>query len=253
MLSIELIADALLRLLAPLPRITGLMLTAPVLSAVTTPLRVRVGLALLLAWLLAPALPARPDDLLSPFVLVLAARELMVGLMIGLLVRLVIEAFVFAGQVIGLSMGLGFGEAVDPVSGARVPQLGQFYGVLATLLFLAMDGHLHLLEVLASGFASAPPGHDGFATALWQGVAEQAGMLFSGAMSVALPAVTAILVVNLGFGVMSRAAPGMNLFAVGFPTALAVGFVVIWSSLGTALPVFTRLLEGSFTWLGGVF
>lgn len=253
MLSVEMIAEALLRLLAPLPRITGMMLVAPVFSAMTTPLRVRVGLALILAWLLAPTLPATVGDLSSPFVLVLAARELLIGIMIGLLVRLVIEAFAFAGQVIGLSMGLGFGEVVDPISGARVPQLSQFYGVLATLLFLAMDGHLRLLEVLAGGFASAPPGNDGFSAALWQGVAAQAGMLFSGAMSVALPAVTAILVVNLGFGVMSRAAPGMNLFAVGFPTALAMGFVVIWSSLGTALPVFARLLEDAFDWLAGAF
>src|SRR3546814_16912633 len=102
-------------------------------------------------------------------------RELMIGGLIGLMLRLVIEAVTFGGQVIGLSMGLGFGEVVDPVSGARTPQLGQFYGLLATLLLIAMDGHLALIEALAVSLSMAPIGHAKLDVSIWRDLVLYAG------------------------------------------------------------------------------
>lgn len=248
-LTFAMLAEWMQRLSWPLARIVGFMLVAPLFSAMTIPRRVRVGLALALAVLLAPVIEPPAG---SPFTLAGVAvmvREVMIGGLIGLMLRLVIEAVTFGGQVIGLSMGLGFGEVVDPISGARTPQLGQFYGLLATLLFIAMDGHLALIEALAVSFSMAPIGHDRLDVSIWRDLVLYAGVLFSGALRIALPAVTAILVVNLGFGVMSRAAPGMNLFAVGFPTALAIGFLVIWLSLGSVLPVFQGLFADAMSHL----
>jgi len=250
-IPISAIAEWAQRLAWPLGRIVGFMLVAPVLSAMTVPLRVRIGLALALAVLLAPLIEPPLDDAFAPAGAALLAREMLIGSGIGLTLRMVIEAVAFGGQIVGLSMGLGFGEVVDPVSGARTPQIGQFYGLLATLLFLAMDGHLALIEVLATSFSSAPPGHDGLNAHSWRALVDFGAVLFSGALRIALPAVTAILVVNLGFGVMSRAAPSMNLFAVGFPAALSVGFLVIWISLGTVLPVFTALFADAMQHLNG--
>lgn len=250
-IPIALLAEWAQRLVWPLGRIVGFMLVAPVFSAMTVPLRARVGLGLALALLLAPAIEPPTVDAFAVAGAALQARELLIGAAIGLTLRLVIEAVAFGGQIIGLSMGLGFGEVVDPVSGARTPQIGQFYGLLATLLFLAMDGHLALIDVLAMSFSSSPVGHDGLSAESWRALVSYAGVLFTGAVRIALPAVTAILVVNLGFGVMSRAAPSMNLFAVGFPAALAVGFLVIWMSLGTVLPVFSNLFADALQQLEG--
>lgn len=250
-IPIGLLADWAQRLVWPLGRIVGFMLVAPAFSGMTVPVRIKVGLSLALALLLAPAITPPLDNPFGPAGAAMIAREMLIGGGIGLTLRMAIEAVAFGGQIVGLSMGLGFGEVVDPVSGARTPQIGQFYGLLATLLFLAMDGHLALIEALASSFATAPVGYDRLDAGSWQALVAYGGVLFSGAMRIALPAVTAILVVNLGFGVMSRAAPSMNLFAVGFPAALAVGFVVIWMSLGTVLPVFASLFEGAMQQLSG--
>lgn len=250
-IPISLLAEWAQRLVWPLGRIVGFMLVAPAFGGRTVPVRVKVGLGLALAVLLAPSITPPLEDAFGPAGVALIARELMIGGGIGLTLRLVIEAVAFGGQIVGLGMGLGFGEVVDPVSGARTPQVGQFYGLLATLLFLAMDGHLALIEVLASSFSSAPIGNDGLDASSWRALVMYAGVLFTGALRIGLPAVTAILVVNLGFGVMSRAAPSMNLFAVGFPAALAVGFLVIWMSLGTVLPVFTSLFDGAMQQLSG--
>ncbi|PKM01742.1 MAG: flagellar biosynthetic protein FliR [Gammaproteobacteria bacterium HGW-Gammaproteobacteria-6] len=249
-LTFAMLAEWMQRLMWPMGRIVGFMLIAPLFSAMTIPRRVRVGLVVALAVLLAPVIEPPTASPFEVAGIAVMARELMIGGMIGLMLRLVIEAVTFGGQVIGLSMGLGFGEVVDPVSGARTPQLGQFYGLLATLLFIAMDGHLALIEALAMSFSMAPIGNDQLAVGIWREVVMYGEVLFSGAVRVALPAVTAILVVNLGFGVMSRAAPGMNLFAVGFPTALAIGFLVIWLSLGSVLPVFQGLFTDAMAHLG---
>ncbi|MDX2299855.1 MAG: flagellar biosynthetic protein FliR [Xanthomonadaceae bacterium] len=250
-IPISLLAEWAQRLAWSLGRIAGFMLVAPAFAGMTVPVRVKIGLGLALALLLAPVIEPPRADAFDPAGAAMLARELMIGGGIGLTLRMAIEAIAFGGQLIGLSMGLGFGEVVDPVSGARTPQIGQFYGLLATLLFLAMDGHLALIDVLATSFVSAPVGHDGLDAHSWRALVDYGGVLFTGALRIALPAVTAILVVNLGFGVMSRAAPAMNLFAVGFPAALAVGFLVIWISLGTVLPVFSALFADAMQQLGG--
>lgn len=246
------IAEWVVRLLWPLGRIVGFGLLAPVFAGMILPARIKIGLMLSLALLLAPVIEPPAVAAWSAEVAGWAMREVAIGGLIGLTVRLVIEAVAFGGQIIGLSMGLGFGQTVDPVSGAQMPAVGQFYSLLATLLFLSMDGHLALIEALAMSFERVP-----VAAGLDPGVgfelARFAAILFTGAMQVALPAVAAILVVNLGFGVMSRAAPSMNLFAVGFPAAMTMGFVAIWVSLGTVLPVLGGLLETAMEQLADWF
>lgn len=242
-IAISLLADGAARLLGPLGRIVGFGLFAPVFAGTILPARVKVGLALSLALLLAPVVEAPAVAAWSAEGVGWALREAAIGGLIGLALRVVVEAIAYGGQIIGLSMGLGFGQAVDPVSGAQMPAVGQFYSLLATLLFLAMDGHLALLQTLAMSFERVPAGGGGFDAGVGLELVRFAAMLFTGAVQVALPAITAILVVNLGFGVMGRAAPSMNLFAVGFPAAMSIGFVAIWMSVGSVLPVLGRLLE----------
>jgi flagellar biosynthetic protein FliR len=213
-----------------LGRVGGLVLMAPVLGASVIPLPVRLGLSVMLTAVLAPLAPVdiRP---LSAAGLGTMAQQLLIGASLGFILKLVFEAVSFGGQYVAQAMSLGFAEMVNPQSGGNAPVLSQFYTVLVTLLFVTMDGHLQLIDLLANSFRSMPVGADGIDPAgIWT-VAGWASHLFSGAVRVALPALAALLVVNLGFGAISRSAPAMNLFAVGFPITICLGFVAVWLAL----------------------
>lgn len=217
-----------------LARISGLMLVAPVLGATMIPARIRIGIAVLLTATLAPLAPLDIRPLSAEGVAVLA-QQVIVGAALGFILKLVFEAVAYGGQFLSQAMSLGFAETVNPGVGGTTPVLSQFYTMLITLLFLAMNGHLQLISLLADSFRTLPVGDKGIgADGLW-GVLGFATHLFSGAVRVGLPALTAVLVVNLGFGAISRSAPSMNLFAVGFPITICLGILAIWMSL-RALP-----------------
>lgn len=226
-------------LLWPLARVTGLMLMAPVFGASTLPAQVKAGLMLILTLTLAPlAQVPQGVDPLSLHSLLVVTEQLLTGAAIGLVLRLAFEAISMAGQLIASTMGLGFSEVVDPVHGGQTSSTGQFYLILATLLFLTMNGHLALIELMADGMRgkALADTHIDYRD-MWV-VLGWTSHLFTGAIRVALPALVALMIVNVGFGAISRAAPSMNLFAVGFPITMSLGFIVIWMSL--------RMLPGAF-------
>lgn len=231
----------------PLFRIGALVGIAPVLGSRTVPVRIRFGLALALTLLVAPLLPMPPAvDPLSPPGMLITAQQLLIGLTMGFALRVAFSALEIAGQVIGQLMGLGFASMLDPQNGVQVPVVSQFYTLMAVLLFLAFNGHLVLIEVLVESFRSLPVGAAGLPPASLWTLAAWAGQMFAGAVRVALPAVTALLVINLTFGVITRAAPQLNIFAVGFPVTLLLGFLVMLFSL-PGLPAQWQLqLEGTF-------
>lgn len=234
-------------LLWPLARVSGLMLTAPVLGARSIPVRVRVGIALALALVLMPLAPSPGKvDPLSVAALVTVMQQLVVGAAIGFALKLAFEALSMGGELVAATMGLGFAQVVDPQQGHNAPTLGQFYLLLATLIFLAMDGHLQLITLLATGmhgasWQAAMPSGD----TLW-GLLAFASQLFAGAVLVALPAMASLLVVNLGFGAISRAAPSMNLFSIGFPISICLGFVAVWLGLRALPGAFDALQRAAF-------
>jgi len=153
----------------------------------------------------------------------------------------VFDALGLAGQLLANSMGLSFAFNVDPLRGSSTAALGQLYIILATLVFLALDGHLALIQVLVDGFKPLPIGASLPGDALWSMVL-WGGTLFSGAISIALPGVTALLIVNLAFGVVSRASPSLNLFAVGFPVSLVIGLLVVLASMGPLVQGISQLI-----------
>jgi flagellar biosynthetic protein FliR len=149
-----------------------------------------------------------------------------------------------------MGMGLGFATAVDPQNGVQVPVIGQYYIVMATLLFLALNGHLVMIQVLIDSFHSLPVGMIGLGQdGLWSLVGWGSRM-FAGAVLIALTAMTAMLLVNLAFGVMSRAAPQLNIFGVGFPVMMGAGFVVLMLTLPTLTPHVSDLLMDAFDLIG---
>lgn len=223
-------------------RVGGMCLVAPVFSANVLSARVKVGVVLMLTLVLAPLAPTTIDPFSGDGVVTLAS-QILLGASVGFVLQLTFQAVMFGGQLVAQSMSLGFAEVVNPQASGSSTVLSQFYLALATMLFLAMDGHLRLISLLADSFYSLPPGSAAVSTNGLFAVLGFAGVLFSGAVRVALPAMTSLLVVNIGFAAISRAAPSMNLFAVGFPITLSLGFVAVWLAL-PSVPGAFDVLQG---------
>lgn len=228
----------------PFTRIAAMLAIAPIFGARVVPLRVRLIVALVLTWVVLPLVPPVPAiDPLSAASALVTVQQILIGLAIGFSLQLVLATLVIAGQTIAMGMGLGFAQMVDPQNGVNVPVIGQYYLVIATLLFLALNGHLALLRVLVDSFQSLPVGVDALTREDFRHIAWWGVRLFANAMMVALPAVASILLVNLSFGVVSRSAPQLNIFGVGFPVTLTLGFVVLVYALSNLLPELRQMLD----------
>lgn len=228
----------------PLLRIGGLVMVAPPFGARTLPTRVRILAVLLITLVMMPLVPEAPRvDPFSAEAVLIAANQILIGVGMGFILQLVFAVFVNAGEVLALTMGLGFASTVDPQHGVTVPVISQFYTIVVTLLFLTLDGHLMLVEMLADSFRLLPITAEPLGREAWWAVAGWAGTMFEGAMWVALPALTALLLTNLALGVITRAAPQLNIFSVGFPLTLLVGFVMMLLAAPVLRPQFERLLE----------
>lgn len=181
------------------------------------------------------------------------ATDLMVHMLfaagLGFAATLFFQLYVIAGQFIGMQMGLGFAALVDPGNGLQVTVWSQFFLMLVTLSFLAVDGHLVLLEILVRGFSLFPIGAERSLADFSYAVAQLGGWMFIGGVLVAIPAVVSLLIVNLMFGVMNRSAPQLNVFALGFPFSLVFGIVVIWLLLFNWSDQFLLLVDELFVHL----
>lgn len=230
-------------------RIGAMVAVAPIFGTRTVPARVKIIITLVISATVVPVLGQGPA--VEPFSfagLLVLAQEILIGALIGFSVSLVFDALITGGQIIAQLMGLGFASMMDPQNGVSVPVVGQFYTVMATLIFLAMNGHLLLIELVVSSFQSLPIGV-GLSRESFMGLALWGKWVFIGALMVALPAIVALLVVNIAFGVMTRAAPQLNIFAVGFPITIMFGFVVMVLTLPNFVTKFQQLLDELFSFL----
>ncbi len=222
-------------------------MTAPVIGTRAVPGRTRIILSLALCLAIVPHVPALPPvALLSAGGLVITVQQLVIGAAIGLVLRLVFVVVELAGQIVAQQMGLGFASLVDPQTGLQVPVLSQFYIILTTLMFFSLDGHLILISTLVDSFTILPIGVAGIGSAGLELVLEWSSTLFSGALSIALPIIVSLLVVNLAFGVMARSAPQLNVFAVGFPVMILFGIFIIFLSLDTLEVHLRSNFDGAF-------
>ena len=233
--------------LLPLFRIAALVSSAPIIGARTAPARVKLLFAIALTIVVGPLVPELPAvELFSLNGMLVVMQQIIIGLAMGFTLQLVFQAFVFSGQMVALTMGLGFASLNDPVTGVVVPTVSQFYTIMVTLVFFALGGHLVLIEVLLDSFTTLPIGLEGVSQAsLWK-LLSWVSYMFAGAVLVVLPAIAAMLIVNVGFGVLMRSSPQLNIFAIGFPVIMTLGFVVIYISLPNLLPQFERLLASGF-------
>ena len=231
----------------PFFRVAGLLMAAPVVGTRSVPVRIRLALAIVITIALVPVIP--DTEYLEPFSaawFITSFQQILIGLAMGLTIRTIFVALEIVGQAIGQLMGLMMAAMVDPQNGNQVPIVGQFYLLFATLLFLSVDGHLMMISALASSFQTLPVGPDGIAReSAWQ-VVEWVGSILSTAVLIALPAIVSLLIVNMAFGVMTRAAPQLNIFAVGFPIMIILGVFVILFTLDGFFPHMTSLFAASF-------
>jgi len=231
----------------PFLRIGAMVMAAPVFNSRQVPMRIRLLLAFMLTLIIAPLIPAPPVvPVFSHQAFIIALQQILIGVAMGFILQMVFGALVFGGQVIALSMGLGFASMMDPQNGVQVPVVSQYYLILATLSFLLLNGHLFLVQLLSDSFHTLPVAMDGISRNGLRDIVAWASRMFAGGLLIALPSMAALLLVNLGMGIASRAAPQLNIFAVGFPIAMLIGFALMWITLPDVLANFGELLNEGF-------
>lgn len=234
-------------LIWPLVRVLGVIATAPIFSNNAIPKRVKLGVGIMLTLIIMPTLPPIPVfEIYSLQGLRTLIQQIVIGLAIGFSMRLVFAAVDLAGQLIGMSMGLGFATFFDHQSQGQSAAVNQFLMLLAMLIFLSLDGHLMIVTAIANSFITMPISLESgsinpMKIAMWGETIFRAGLLL------ALPAVTALLITNMALGILTRAAPQLNLFAIGFPITLTVGFVVLALSLPGMLKPIENFIEQAVT------
>jgi flagellar biosynthesis protein FliR len=230
-------------LLWPLSRILGLLAAAPLFGNAAVPITVKVSLGALLAMIIAPTVPVLPaTDPMSLAGLLILTQEMLVGLAMGFTVRIVFSSIEMAGEISSLTMGLGFASFFDPQTKGRSSAISQFLVMLATLMFLTINGHLVLLAALAESFVSLPISASPISGGGFQQLALWGGEIFRTGLQIALPVVAALLLTNVALGILTRAAPQLNIFGIGFPVTLGVGLLVI----GMTLPYLSTPFQNMF-------
>jgi len=234
------------QLIWPLLRISGLFISMPLISSAVVPNRVRVIFAFALSFLILPMVPERLSFLnFNGTFVVHIFNELMLGIMMGFILQLVFQIFVMGGQIISLQAGLGFAIMVDPDSHASVPLLSQFYQLMTALTFLALDGHLAVLDALMVSFREMPVGSLDTDLSGISSILAFSSLIFKESVLVSLPAILALLIVNLSFGIMTRMAPQLNIFSLGFPISLLMGVIIVKISLpGVSAQIADSLEQG---------
>lgn len=229
----------------------GVLAVAPVFSSRGLPNQVKIGLGILLTLIIAPTLPPLPAiGIFSAQGLLILVEQLVIGLAIGFCVRIVFAAVDMAGQMAGMTMGLGFASFYDPQTQGQTTSLNQFFVLLATLVFLAMNGHLMLIQALADSFVSFPIGSAQQVNAL--AIVQWGGKIFSAGLLLALPVTAALLITNMALGILTRTAPQLNLFGIGFPITLGMGFLMVAWTLPDMLPPLQQLIEETLALLSRV-
>ncbi len=230
-------------------RVGSVLMTMPVFGTQLLPMRIRLYLALMITLLIVPQAPAVPSiDVFSLATWVIIGERILIGAAMGFMLQLLFQIHVLAGQIVAMQMGLGFASMNDPAMGISVAVVGQVFTMLVTLLFLILNGHLVVIEVLAESFNTLPIGET-LTRADYYTLVLRFSWVLAAALLIALPAVTALLIVNLSFGVMMRAAPQLNIFSIGFPLTLVFGLFILWVVLGNVGAQYQLLAADALTWL----
>ena len=218
----------LVAFLWPFARITAFMAASPLWGHSSVPNQAKVGLAALIAIVIAPILPAMPDIAVMSWAgMGIMIEQILIGLAMGLVMHIMFAVVQAAGDFIGLQMGLAFASFFDASSGTNIMVLSRILYMITLLMFLAMNGHLMVLETLIMSFQTLPIGIGTFNPDAFILLSRYAGTIFASGMLLALPLVGSLLTINLALGILNRSAPQLTVFNIGFPTSLIVGLILM--------------------------
>ena len=230
--------------LLPFFRIAAFMMSMPLISTKYVPKRIRLILAVAFSVAIVPVLPAIPTvEGLSLSTYFLVIEQMLIGIAIGFSLHVMFQIFAIGGQLIANQMGLGFASVNDPANGVSIVVVGQYYMMLSMMLFITMNGHLIMFQTLAQSFEVIPVGVSAMQSINFFEIVKSGSWMFQSAIIMALPAVTSLLVVNVAFGVMSKASPQLNIIAIGFPFTMTLGIFITWMTFSGFLNQFERFSD----------
>lgn len=214
-------------------RIAAMLMVMVAVGSRTTPQRIRLFYAFAITVAVFPVLPAAPMEieLFSLASALIVLQQVLIGIAIGTVSIFVVQSFVVAGQIIAMQTSLGFASMADPMNGQSSPVVGQFYVLLVTLLFFGVDGHLLMIELIIRSFETLPISMKGLLATDYQKLAGWFTLMFRAALAFSLSSMVAMLLVNLSFGIMTKAAPQLNIFSLGFSISMVFGLFVLWITL----------------------
>ncbi|MGB6242149.1 MAG: flagellar biosynthetic protein FliR [Castellaniella sp.] len=233
-------------LLWPLFRIGGLVMMAPILGESSVPIRIKVGVSVVLTLVAAPLIGPVPTIPPSSYAgLLIAAQQVLIGMALGFCMRLIFTAAMMAGEFVGLPMGLAFASFFDPATGANTAVLSRLINIVAMLLFLAVDGHLLMLDGLMRTFEILPIGAP-LHTDGWAAVIDWSGQIWISGMLLALPIIIVLQTINLSLGILNRTAQQLSVFAVGFPITLTTGLIMLAIVLPRSSEFLMKLFQDGY-------
>ncbi|BCQ34327.1 MULTISPECIES: flagellar biosynthetic protein FliR [Erwiniaceae] len=230
----------------PLARVLALIMSAPLLNEKSISRKVKIGLGVMITWVLVPSLPPTTVTLFSVGGFWLLIQQILIGVSIGFTMQFAFAAVRTAGEVIGLQMGLSFATFFDPSSRLNMPVLARFLDMLAMLLFLSFNGHLWLISMVADSFHTLPIGGEPLNGNAFMALTKAAGLIFLNGMRLALPLITLLLTLNLALGLLNRVSPQLSVFAIGFPVTLSIGMVFISLMMPLLAPFCEHLFSEVF-------
>lgn len=236
----------------PLLRVLALISTAPILSERSVPKRVKLGLAMMITFAIAPSLPANDVPVFSFFALWLAVQQILIGIALGFTMQFAFAAVRTAGEIIGLQMGLSFATFVDPGSHLNMPVLARIMDMLALLLFLTFNGHLWLISLLVDTFHTLPIGSEPLNSNAFLALTKAGSLIFLNGLMLALPLITLLLTLNLALGLLNRMAPQLSIFVIGFPLTLTVGISLMAALMPLIAPFCEHLFSEIFNLLADI-
>jgi flagellar biosynthetic protein FliR len=226
------IVERFYNLLWPMVRISAFLIAAPLFSLRSVSLRIRILLALALTWMIYPLTDWPRVDPISAEGLREVFVQAFIGVLMGLILQVISAALVVGGQAISASMGLSMANMVDPNMG-NVPVIAQFLLICSTLIFLGLGGHVIVISMVLESFKIVPIGAVIELSILFDLMVKWSAMVFLGGVLLALPILVALLFINIGLGVITRAAPALNIFAVGFPAMILAGILLLSMSMSS--------------------
>jgi flagellar biosynthetic protein FliR len=240
-------------LLWPLTRILGVISVAPLFGNVSVPARVKISLGILLSVIVAPTVPAMPaTDPVSAAGLLIVAQQLVIGLAMGFAVRVVFAGIELAGEISGMTMGLGFASFFDPQTHGRTSAISQFLALIMIMVYMASDLHLVVLSTLAKSFELLPISSGFIANGGLLHIVKLGGRIFSAGVQLSLPIVAALLITNVALGILTRAAPQLNIFGIGFPITIGVGLIMIGVVLPYLMTPIINLIQEGIDAMGNI-